>query len=150
MRGLMRHSLLLGGLFGLLVGCGEMGGGSSISGMVTAPAGGDVAGTEVVACFVNEPGCARLSVEIETSGTTGSYKIDNLPNGSYGVIALKDANDDGDSSDAGDYYGSYADASGQAVLVTPPASGIDIQLLLLTDAAQDIPEAVRELSARTD
>ncbi len=84
-----------------------------------------------------------------TSGETASYKIDELPSGNYSVIALWDSKSDGESSDAGDYYGSYTDSTGTSVLVTPPASGVDIQLLRLESTAQYIPEAVRELSVKT-
>lgn len=144
------HTLLLGSLLGLLVGCGEVvpGGSGSIAGTVTAPAGGNVAGTRVIACFNNEPGCEQLDVTIEESGSAAAYEIDRLPRGSYGVIALKDVNGDGDARDIGDYFGMYESAPGIAELVTPPVSEVGIQLRLLTGAMQSVPEAVLELSSR--
>lgn len=150
MRRFIGHTLLFGGLLGLLVGCGEVvsGGNGSIVGTVTAPAGGDVAGTRVYACFADEPGCEFLDVTVERSGSSAAYQLLNLPSGSYGVYALKDANGDGDAVDSGDYYGFYQLIPGTAELVTPPASGVDIQLRLLTGNTQKVPEAVRELGNR--
>ncbi len=145
------HTLLLGGLLGLLVGCGEVvpGGNGSIAGTVTAPAVGNVFGTEVIACVGGKPGCERLSVMLDETGSSAAYQIDNLASGSYSIIALKDVNGDGDALDIGDYYGVSRSADGSPELVTPPASGVDIQMMVLTDRVQQVPEAVRKLSAET-
>lgn len=141
------HTLLLGSLLGLLVGCGEVvpGGNGNIAGTVTAPAGGDVAGTRVYACLANDPNCESLNVAVEQSGSSAAYRIFNLASGSYGVIALKDVDGDGNPG-IGDYYGNYKAADGRPGLVTPPESGVDIQMMVLTDPAHQVPQAVRELS----
>ncbi len=144
------HTLLLGGFLGLLAGCGEVvpGGSGSIAGTVTAPAGGDVVGTRVIACYNNQPDCGQLDVTIGESGSAAAYEIDRLPGGSYGVVALKDVNGDGDVGDIGDYFGMYESAPGIAELVEPPASGVGIQLRQLTGDTQSVPKAVLELSSR--
>ena len=88
-----RHILLWGSLLGLLVGCGQVPGGAGISGTVRAPAGEDVAGTRVFACYENERGCASLG-EVKTYGVGSVRQIINLAQlapGSYGVYAFKDA-----------------------------------------------------------
>jgi hypothetical protein len=52
----------------------------AISGTVTAPAGGDVNGTLVVAC--DDDDCPVAAV-IETSGSSATYTISNVPAGQY-------------------------------------------------------------------
>jgi len=139
-----RRTLLLGGLLGLLAGCGQVpGGAGTISGVVSAPAGGDVSGTEVFACFANEDGCDRLGLTIDQAGATAAYRLSGLPRGSYGVYALKDADGDG-VLENGDFFGYYSRASGDPILVTPPATGIDIEMNELTGATPVLPRPLRE------
>lgn len=147
MRCLNTHRWLLGGLLGLLVGCGEVSSTGTISGTVTAPAGGDVAGTRVVACYRNEPDCDTFEALISQTGASAAYRISGLPSGSYGVYALKDVDGDGSAAANGDYYGVYAPNPTQVTEVTPPAAGIDIAMRVLSGVTEPVlnaPLAVRE------
>lgn len=144
MQRLKSRTLLFGGLLGLLVGCGEVLGGAGISGTVSAPVGGDVAGTQVFACYENEDGCAMLGkVQLTQPGASAPYQLGSLPRGRYGVYALKEL-------DGQDYFGYYTPAPREVGLVTPPADGIDIQMTAFPDAERSsLPQKIRELSERT-
>lgn len=147
MRRLNTHRWLLGGLLGLLVGCGEVSYTGTISGTVTAPTGGDVAGTKVYACYRNEPDCATFEALVTQSGPSAAYRISGLPSGSYGVYALKDVDGDGDATANGDYYGVYAPDPAQVTEVVPPVEGVNIVMRVLSGVTQpdlDAPLAVRE------
>ncbi len=150
MRCTLRHNLLWGGLLGLLVGCGQVpGGAGSISGTVTAPAGRDVAGTQVFACFENERDCARLgNVKVTASAASATYQLGSLAPGSYGVYALKDADGDGNATGNGDFYGYYNPQASELSLVMPPAENIDIQMTVLTGASK-VPQVIHELQTNT-
>ena len=140
------HILLWGSLLGLLVGCGQLPGGSSISGTVRAPTGGDVAGTRVFACYENENNCDSLGeVEIIESGMSAPYQLGRLTVGRYGVYALKDTNGDGNMSGNGDFYGYYNPVAGQSSLVTPPTENINIQMTVLTGTSR-VPQIIQELN----
>ncbi len=144
MNRIARHILLWGSLLGLLVGCGQLPGeNSSISGTVRAPTGGDVAGTQVFACYEDNPKCARMgSVEVTTSAVSAPYELSGLPTGSYSIYALK-------KSVGETYAGWYAPPTnaGERTLVTPPAADIDIQLRAYTGTLPaDVSETVRRLS----
>ena len=140
------HILLWGSLLGLLVGCGQMPGSSSISGTVRAPTGGDIAGTQVFACYEDNPECARLgSVELTTSAVSAPYEL-AVPTGNYSIYALK-------KSVGETYAGWYAPPTnaGERTLVTPPATGIDIQLRAYTGTLPaDVSETVRRLSVLSE
>ena len=97
-------------------------GGNSISGTVTAPAGGDVSGTIVLACLNS---CTPQSPVTQTDAT-GNYNLADLAPGSYIVIAYKDANNN-QTADSGDYIGAYPNAQSPTP-VTPPMSGINITM----------------------
>lgn len=105
------------------------GGSSDLSGTVTAPAGGDVANTAVVACFLEANQCNvdspnTKSVAVSTAGATGSFTISGLVAGQYIVVGFKDINVSG-QVDAGDYLGCVGDALGCTVL-TPPQTGLGL------------------------
>jgi hypothetical protein len=143
----MGRTLLFGGLLWSLAGCGEVvpGGTASISGTVTAPAGGDVAGARVFACYDNEPNCARLGeVTLTEAGASSSYQLGSLPAGSYSIYALKE-------SVVEDYLGWYiepGDPSATPALVTPPAANIDIRMIAVPKAERArLPEEIRALSS---
>ena len=106
-------------------------GGSGISGTVTS-ASGDVANTVVLACpFAGtEPDCdSALSAVVTQPGPSAAYSIDNTSASQYAVISLQDVNGDPEF----DYLGIYG---GQNLTpVTPPASGIDIQLQAASPAS---------------
>ena len=150
---IISRSLLFVVLLGLLVGCGELGlgsGGSSLSGIVTAPAGADVSGTTVFACFNDEPGCARLGqTTIYASGSSVSYQLGTLAQGTYSVYALSDANGDG-VPNSGDYYGYFGLNSGAPILVSPPRANVDIEMLAFTGTTQleALPETLRRAITR--
>lgn len=133
---------------GLLVGCGEvLGEAGSISGMVSAPVGRDVAGTHIFACYNNERDCTMLGdVETTQMGASAPYQLDNLPLGSYSVYALKNSV----GEDYVGWYGLAEDQAKQPLLVTPPATEIDIQMIIVPDAERSrLPEKVQELSTET-
>ena len=99
---------------------------ATVSGVVTAPLGVDVAGTEVRACGLsgNTVTCVDApSTLITGSGSNAPYKVADLSAGEYAVIAFLDV----DGDDTEEYRGVYG-GSQQFVAVTPPASNIDIQL----------------------
>ena len=108
------------------------GGSGDLTGTVLAPAGGDVAQTVVVACFLEAGQCDgnspnTQSVTISTPGATGSFTVSGLATGQYIVGALKDTDNNGSFADPVDYFGCYGDGTDCAV-VTPPQSGLDIQM----------------------
>jgi serine protease len=85
----------------------------------------NIGGTVVVACFVasqTDVCNAQKSklVELSGSGSSGSYTISDLSDGSYLLIAWKDTDGNLDINN-GDLIGVYEDD-----LVTPPASSINI------------------------
>ncbi len=97
-------------------------GGNSISGTVFAiDQATPVFGTVVAACpYVgSSPDCENLVfVELNASAPSAAYSLDNLNAGQYAVVAIQDY--DGD--------GTYESEGAYAQPVTPPATGIDIQL----------------------
>lgn len=140
------RALLIGGLLWALAGCGEVvpGGTTSVSGTVSAPTGGDVAGTRVFACYDNEPDCAMLGeVRLTEPELSAPYQLGSLPAGSYSIYALKE-------SVTEDYLGWYAvpgDPSAKPALITPPATGVDIRMIAVPKAERArLPEEIRALS----
>lgn len=119
--------------------------GSALAGTVTAPAGGDVSGTVVFACYNNDTeNCFLVSQDgvfsdgysgaalVGETGATGTYAINNLQAVQFSLIAAKDSNGDGQPN-AGDYIGVYT-ADGQNVtLITPPQAGLAIALIDIAD-----------------
>lgn len=152
MQRLRVHTLILGGLLSLLVGCGEVGsGGSSISGTVMAPAGADVSGTTVFACYNDEPGCERLGeTTISQSGNAAPYRLGTLAQGPYSVYALNDTNGDG-VPNTGDYYGYFGRNSGRAILVSPPQANVNLEMLVFSGntALRELPETLQRAIAQT-
>jgi uncharacterized protein (DUF2141 family) len=105
---------------------------SHIRGTVTAPRGGDVRDTLVVACFISAGQCdvnnAKTQVvSISGTGASGTYDFPRMAAGQYGLVAIKDVNGN-NQFDNGDYEGVYTAGGLHASLVTPPAQGIDITL----------------------
>ena len=108
------------------------GGSGNLSGTVNAPAGGDVAQTAVVACFLEAGQCNgnspnTQSVVISTTGATGDFAVSSLAAGQYIVAALKDIDNNGSFADPVDYFGCHGDGVSCAI-VTPPQTGLSIQL----------------------
>ena len=103
-----------------------------IRGTITAPLGGDLRGTEVVACFVVNGQCELNSANtraqvLQLMGPSVSYGFDNLAAGQYLVAAAKDINANNEFDD-GDYSGMYTNGGTAALGVTPPAQGISLTL----------------------
>ncbi len=105
--------------------------GGNLAGSATAPAGGDVANTAVVACFLEANQCNvnspnTKSVVVSTGGTTGNFTVSGLIAGQYLVVGFKYVNANG-QVDAGDYLGCVGDASG-CTTVTPPQTALSIPM----------------------
>jgi uncharacterized protein (DUF2141 family) len=108
----------------------------AIRGTVHAPAGGDIHGTIVVACFAENGRCSYTSphprsraVRIGTRGPSARYVIRNLDAGEYVILATRDNNGNG-AEDAGDWAGQHGTVEAPR-LVRPPAERIDLQLTAL-------------------
>lgn len=116
-----------------LVACG--GGPKNIEGTLSAPSGGSVRGSVVAACPV-EGGKANCrdprakEITVNASGRSAPYKLEELEDASYWVLAYKDINGDGQAGD-GDYLGYYGYPDDPKT-VKPPARGIDIQMQVLS------------------
>jgi len=107
-------------------------GDTSIGGTVTAPAGGDVSGTAVFACPNGD--CQSTQPQTTTVDASGTYTLASLPAGQYGVLAVKDV-DGSNTLSNGDYVGAYSEDGQTLTLVTPPASGINITLVVYSDGS---------------
>ena len=107
-----------------LVACGGSGGGGgdgSISGTVTAPSGVTIDDTFVYACYLGSCNNSQ-SKQLTLTGSGGSapYAFSGLEvSQSYSIIAIKDANNNGEI-DEGDHIGETE------ALVVVPARNIDI------------------------
>lgn len=147
MRRLVYHILVLAALLGLLVSCGQsLSGTSNISGIVTAPAGADITGTTVFACYDGSVSCDRLAdTTLTSTGSSSPYRLDSLPQGSYAVIAIKTSNENGEPG-PGDLYGYFGLSEGAPILVTPPQTNVNIEMLVFTenDSLQSLPETLRQ------
>jgi hypothetical protein len=101
-----------------------------LQGTVHAPAGQDVAGTVVVACYPAGAPCDEAKtkfVEITGGGASAPFRLEGLEDLSYDLYAVKDVDGDNDFFGVGDYYGDTGDT------VTPPLSGLSIQMAVLGD-----------------
>lgn len=101
-----------------------------LSGTVYAPEGEDIAGTVVVACFVQGEDCDEAksqTVEITQSGSSAPFNFASLGRDTYMLFATKDVNGNGTHFEDGDFYALYG-ADGN---VTPPAPGIELRLTVL-------------------
>jgi hypothetical protein len=123
----------------------------AISGTVYAPANEDIAGTVVVACFVQGSDCdtsKSKTYEITQSGDSASFSIDGLTRDTYLLIASKDMNANDDPFEDGDFYALYG-ADGN---VTPPARDLELKLEILgasTSTATSEPSAPSALEPFT-
>jgi hypothetical protein len=115
----------------------------AISGTVYAPAGEDIAGTVVVACFVQGSDCdtsKSKTYEITQSGDSASFSIDGLTRDTYLLLASKDTNANDIDFEDGDFYALY----GTDGNVTPPARDLELRLEIL---GASTPTATSEPSA---
>jgi uncharacterized protein (DUF2141 family) len=103
-----------------------------ISGTVTVPAGGSIAGTELAACFIVNGQCdldssnSRVKV-LQGSGASVTYTFENLVAGDYLLAAVQDTNASS-ALDVGDFVGFYTGSGSKPVAVRPPAQNIHITL----------------------
>jgi uncharacterized protein (DUF2141 family) len=94
----------------------------------------NVQGLVVVACYTTSPEATSCDesrsayAQITSSGPSASYQFANLSAGQYLVFVWRDKNGSGTVEENGDDFFYYADANGHAMLVQPPASGIDVHL----------------------
>jgi hypothetical protein len=102
----------------------------------------NVQGLIVVACYTESRDATTCDesrsayAQITASGTSASYQLANLSAGQYLVFVWRDKNANGSVDEVGDDFFYYADAHGQALLVQPPASGIDVHLTTQNPLAQ--------------
>jgi hypothetical protein len=94
----------------------------------------DVSGFMIIGCLldltINDCDYDRSSyMTVEQSGSSAAFTLDDAPDGQYLVIAWRDTNGNGQLEDDGsDELTYYTDVNGDPVIVTPPASGIALQL----------------------
>jgi hypothetical protein len=112
---------------------------TTISGTVYAPSGGNINGTIVLLCFVTGETCDESkseAVTISSNGSSATYITPNLVAGNYAVFALQgqlDQNNDLTSLDTLGVYARGANNGATYTTVRPPASGIDVKLLNLSN-----------------
>jgi hypothetical protein len=102
----------------------------TLAGTVYAPEGEDVAGTVVVACFVQSSDCDESKTktfEITESGLSANFNITGLSRESYMLFASKDVNSNDAPFEDGDFYALY----GTDGNVTPPARDLELRLEIL-------------------
>jgi hypothetical protein len=116
------------------------GGGSALSGTVTAPSG-SITDTIVVACFVTSPtafDCKNANSKggkIGGSGLSAAYTLPSMAAGKYVILSAKDVDGNGATS-VGDFEGCYGDdGQGGCKVVQPGATGLDIKLAVVTSVA---------------
>ncbi len=95
----------------------------SISGSLTVPSGEDVKDTFVYACKVDLSQC-YAQTQIQSSGLSTAYKLENVPSGQFAIFAGKDKNSDGKA----DLQGWYSTDGTQPTLVKTGSSNINIVL----------------------
>lgn len=101
----------------------------AVRGTVHAPAGEDVRGAVVVACWSGEGRCDYASpdprsraVRIDTRGSSAAFVIRGLEAGRYVILGTRDVNGNG-VEDEGDWIAQDADLRP----VTPPVEGIELR-----------------------
>jgi hypothetical protein len=101
-----------------------------LSGTVYAPEGEDIAGTVVVACFVQGSDCDESKTktfEITESGSSASFNITGLSRENYMLFASRDTNANDAPFEDGDFYALY----GTDGNVQPPSRDLEIRLEIL-------------------
>jgi hypothetical protein len=116
----------------------------TIYGTVFAPAGGDVYGTVVIACYPTADGesCDEaLSgyVQIGQGGASAPFEIRDLGAGAYLLLAWQDTNGSGEI-DEGEPLALYSSDGVNPSLTSPPAEGIDLRFAP-ADAPMDKAQA---------
>lgn len=109
----------------------------ALAGTVYAPEGEGVAGTVVVACFVQGSDCDESKTktfEITQSGASASFNITGLARETYLLFASKDVNTNDIAFEDGDFYALY----GADGTVTPPVRNVELRLEILGSAASSV------------
>jgi hypothetical protein len=90
----------------------------------------DVRGFIVIGCLLDlsTQDCNYEKSQYTEVATNGAYTLVNVEPGQYLVIAWRDTNNSGDLEEGQDEIGYYTDASGEAAIVTAPASNINISV----------------------
>lgn len=146
MKTIKRFSIFF--LLVLLVACGGTSNpntpSGTLSGILLAPAGGDVKDSLLLACFIQSNICNINSDntevgEISQSGISANFQFSNLADGNYAIFAFKDTNNDGDLRDIADYQGCFSSGD-QCAAVSPPTTNLTIQLE--TELPEVIPGSI--------
>ncbi|PYE49422.1 hypothetical protein [Deinococcus yavapaiensis] len=119
----MRHTLTLALLTLGLATAAPL----TLSGTVSAPSGGNVKGTHVIACFPKGDACDEqfsVGTQVTASGPHAAFSLTVKKAGEYQLIAWKDMNGSGDMDD-GDYSGFFSKAgSGTPGRVAAPGTNL--------------------------
>ena len=106
-------------------------------GSVAEPVVGNLESTLILACLPsNLSTCLSQPLKvipILETGTEANYQMPDLARGQYWIIGWKD-NDASKDRSAGDYFGYYSLDSRGASEISPPASGINFALEILSAA----------------
>ncbi len=121
----------------------------ALAGTVYAPEGEDIAGTLVVACFVQGSDCDESKTktfEVTESGLSASFNITGLVRESYMLFASKDVNANDTPFEDGDFYALY----GTDGNVTPPARDVELKLEILGSSANTATSEPSESSGELE
>jgi hypothetical protein len=125
-------------------GQGGSGGGSgtTISGSVSVPPGEAVDGVQIIACVPTPAGDCDMAksaaILLSGSGSSTTFDLASLTAEPCYVLAFKDKNQN-QTLDAGDLVGAAVDPAGELLLVTPPATGVNISLALVPSQTGSVP-----------
>jgi serine protease len=106
----------------------------TLIGTLTAPIGGSVQGSLLLACFLQANICNINSenteiLEVTSNGSNSTFRLNSLAEGSYILLAFKDTNKDGDLRDIADYQGCYGTGNPcTPIPISPPDNDLNIQL----------------------
>lgn len=108
-------------------------GSGGFSGTVLAPqGGGSVAGTLVIACYLEGQDCSQSKSKVVQAGSGGSFSM-GAEAGSYLIVAWKDVNANQDI-DSGDIIGGVLNDRGDDfALLSPPKSGLQVYTVVYQD-----------------
>ncbi|MDX2008063.1 MAG: S8 family peptidase [Meiothermus sp.] len=107
-------------------------GGTDITGTLTAFNNGSLAGSVLLACYLENGVCDRNSPKnvratVVSSASSLTYRL-QLAAGLYRVEAFKDVNGDGEQLGLGDWYGCFGQSGQQCATVLPPKGGVNVAM----------------------
>jgi hypothetical protein len=114
---------------------GGGGGAGSISGTITGSQ--NLQGMTVIACFFANNTCdSQKSASGTYNGTASNfpYTFDNMAAGNYAIVGWLDANGN-NTIDAGDIGGCALSGNSCATNITPPRTGVNFQVGVLSAAS---------------